>query len=88
MADLSSINRYIGGNIPIGSIHWDTAITYSTNLYLAALEQKYGGAKMKDISPKIRQLVAEAHNMQFIPSMYGSGVAMGGASVQAGTNIS
>ena len=43
---------------------------------------------MKDISPDIRRLVAEEHGMQFIPSMYGSGVAQSGASVQAGTNIS
>jgi len=87
MADLDAINMYIAGEIVMGDTAWDTAIQYSTNLYLASLEKKIGVSAYKNLSASIRREVAERHNIQIIPPYYGAGVTQAGAGTQAETNI-
>ena len=87
LADLDAINMYIAGEIVMGDTAWDTAIQYSTNLYLASLEKKIGVSTYKTLSAKIRREVAEHHQIQIIPPYYGAGLTQAGAGTQAGTNI-
>ena len=66
--DLDVINGYMAGNMPLGDSGVDIAVTATTQLYLYALQMKYGSSKLiQDISRQVRQRVQEHHNIPIIP---------------------
>jgi len=68
LADLDVINEYMAGNMPLGDSGVDIAVTATTQLYLYALQMKYGSSKLiQDISRQVRQRVQEHHNIPIIP---------------------
>ena len=68
LADLDVVNEYMAGNMPLGDNGVDAAVTVTTQLYLYALQMKYGSSELiQDISRQVRQAVQAHHNIPIIP---------------------